>query len=932
MFKKTRICTGLALAFGSGMFVGATPAIAQDAPQRVEITGSSIKRTELEGALPVQVITREEISRSGVINTEQLMLTISSNSSLGGLSVTQGAGNSIYGRSEVSLRGLGSERTLVLVNGRRIAAFAGGGGTAVNVNAIPLAAIERVEVLTDGASSVYGSDAVGGVINFILAKNVTGITGDFTYGTPTRSGGGQNTKVGIVGGIGDMTDDKYNVTLSASHENEKQLKATDREFAKTGNVPPYLVAGATGQGNIEGGYKVGTGSASAGTWVEGSRLTGFGTSPGAGYGNPLAAKDLCSDIKMFKNPTNTSKGAPYCAYDSAQDVMLVPDRESTGITVNGAWHLSEAVELFGDVLYSKNTVTQRIQPSPVRRSFLTPADTKFQEQGIDPVLLIFPSNPNYKTAADYLNAQFPGSAIVGQPLAITSRVFDFGLRTSKDTSEQTRFTGGLRGTMAGQDYEVGYSHNESKLEGSVIDGYFSQVAYAKVVQGSNDWNPWSLTQSDAFNSQLPAAKYVGPTLNSKSKSDVFDGKLTGDVIKLPAGMLQYAAGMQYRKEKYINSPAPALETGDIAGLGGGVPAVDKSRNVTAFFGELNVPVVKGLDLGVAARNDDYSDVGRSNTYKGNVRWQPINMVLLRASLGTGFRAPTLEDLYRPQTVGTSAQFNDPAFPDVKNLQVPELSGGNPDLKAETSKQNSIGIVFAPNSNSSIGLDFWHIKIDGILSTPSTQEIVTRYRQGDSAYKGLVTLTADGQVDQTKAILANVGSADVDGVDLSASYRQNLGPGNLGLAINGTYMQKYNQTTPGGVTSHKVGTMVDENGDPVLDADSGGVVLRWKHYMTATWTQGDWGVTLAQNYYRGYETGRRQIDGERNFVPSQAIYDAQVAWGGIKDMKVSLGIKNLFDKNPPIYVPVSNQFQAGYDVSQYDARSRYVYLSASYKFF
>lgn len=933
MLKKTKLCSGLALAFGSGLMAGSVPVYAQEV-QRIEITGSAIKRlVDTEGALPVQVITREDISRSGAINTEQLMQQISANSSLGGLSVTQGAGLSTYGRAEVSLRGVGSERTLVLVNGRRVAAFAGGGGTAVNVNAIPLAAIERVEVLTDGASAVYGSDAVGGVINFILAKNVTGLTGEAYYGTPTRSGGGQSTKLSVVGGFGDMGKDRFNVTLSAMYEKEDEILATDREYAKTGNVYPYLVAGATGLGNIEGGFIPGTGSAANGTWKEGTRMPGFGNSPGAGYGNPLAKTDQCTSIKMFKNPTNTSKGAPFCAYDSAQDVRLIPDRVSSGLTANAAWALTDAVELFGDALWSENKVTQRFQPSPVRRSFLTPADSRFQTDGVDPALLIYPTNPNYKIAADYLNAQFPGNTIVGNPLAITSRVFDFGPRTSEDTSQQTRITAGLRGTIANQDYELAYSHNESKLEGRVIDGYFSQVDYAKVVQGSNDWNPWSLTQTDAFNAQLPAAKYVGPTLNSKSASDVVDAKLTGDAFKLPAGMMQYAAGLQFRKEEYKNEPAPALESGDIAGLGGGVPPVDQSRDIKAAFGELNIPVIKGLDFGVALRYDDYSDVGNETTYKGSARWQPNKTVLLRGSFGTGFRAPTLEDLYRPQTVGTSAQFTDPAFPNNPNLQVPELGGGNPDLQPETSKQNSIGIVLSPIDNLSFGVDYWRIKINGILATPSTQEIVTNFRKGDPAYAGLVVLTPSGEVELTKAVIANVGSADVAGYDVSAQYLYNFGsPGRLRVNFNGTYMDKFDQTSPGGTISQKVGTLVDANGDPVLDADTGGVVLRWKHYLSATWLTGPWSTTLANNFYDGYETGRRQLDGERHFVGSVATWDAQLMYTGFKNLRLSLGVRNMFDKDPPLFIPVSNQFQAGYDVTQYDARSRFVYLSAAYKFF
>ena len=953
MFRRTKVCSGLMLAFGGTLALSTAPVFAQQQLERVEITGSSIKRVEAEGALPVQVISREEISRSGVTSVEQLLNAISATSTSGGLTTTLGAGLSTYGRSEVSLRGIGSERTLVLVNGRRLAAFAGGGGAAINISAIPFGAIERVEILKDGASSVYGSDAMAGVVNFILSKDYQGIGLDATYGTPSRSGGGQNTKVGIVGGFGDLTKDRFNVTLSASLEKEKQLEAKDRAFAKTGNVYPHLVSGATGLGNIEGGYTPGTGSVAAGNWVQGTRQAGFGNSPGAGFGNPLAASNTCESINMFRNPTPTSKQLPFCAFDSAAFIGgLIPERESKSLSANFALKLSDAAELFGDALYSKNTVTQRIQPSPVRRSFLTPADSQFQLQGVDPALLIFSTNPNYAIARNYLlnlpplsadatpaqqaayaTAVTQAAAIANgnQPLAITSRVFDFGPRTSEDTSEQTRFVGGVRGALFGQDYEAAFSRNESKLAGSVIDGYFSQVAYARIVQGSNDWNPWSLTQSAAFNAQLPAAKYVGPTLNAKSTSNVVDAKVSGDLFKMPEGASQYAAGVQYRQESYVTSPAPALESGDIAGLGGGVAAVDRSRKIGSIFGELNLPIIKGLEGNVSSRFDKYNDVGDSNTYKASVRWQPMSAFLVRGSLGTGFRAPTLSDVWTPQTVGTSAQFTDPAFPATPNLQVPELSGGNPNVKPETSTQSSIGLVFSPSASFTVGIDYWNSEIKKIISTPSTQEIVTRFRAGDSAYAGLVTLTPAGEVEQTKSILANVGSAKVSGVDLSLNFREAVPGGRLDVSLNGTYMIKFDQTTPGGTISHKVGTIVDPNGDPVLDADTGGVVLRWKHVLSGTYSSGPWAFTLVQNYRTGYEAGLRQLDGVRHFVPAEAIFDAQIAFTGVKNLKLALGVKNLFDKDPPLFVPVSNQFQAGYDVTQYDARARFIYGTVGYKF-
>ena len=933
MFKRSKVSLAAALTLGG---IIAAPVMAQDASQRVEITGSAIKRVDAEGALPITVITRADIARSGVVSTEELLNTVGAISSIGAVSNATGAGSSTAGRSTASLRGLSGQRTLVLVNGRRLSEsiVAGTVSGMVNINNIPLAAIERVEVLKDGASSIYGSEALAGVINFILTKDFRGVELGVSGGTPSRRGGGQTRKGTVVAGFGDLTTDRFNITASLSAEREEKLFAKDREFAKTGNVPPFIVAGATGQGNIEGGYNPGTGAPflaadEAKTGNTPGRQAGFGGSPGSGFGNPLAALDKCADINMFKNLKPTSKGAPYCTFDSNSFVGLVPERETVNLTLNGAFRISNALELFGDVLHSENTQTQRFQPSPVRRSFLA-TDDEFAKQGVPPALLISPTNPNYKIAADYLTAQGFGS-LVGKTLAITSRVFDFGPRTSKDITTQDRIVLGLRGEVLGQNYELAYSDNKYSLKGSVPDGYFSQVGYAKAVQASNEWNPWSLTQTAAFNASIAPAKYTGATLDGSTTSKVVDAKLTGDVFSLPAGMVNYALGAQFRKEAYQSRPSAALFSGDIAGLGGAQAPVDRNREIKSLLGELVIPIIKSLEGNVAVRHDNYNDVGSSDTYKASLRWQPIKNVVLRGGTGTGFRAPSLVELWVPQTVGASAQFTDPKFPDNPNLQVNELTGGNPLLKPEKSRQSSLGIVFSPIESVTVSADYWKIDVNGIITTPSTQEIVTRFRLGDPAYAGLVILDGSGNVDQTKSINANVGSAKLEGIDIDANAKFNLGGSRLDINLSGTYFIKFDQTSPSGAISHKVGTMVESDGTPVLEADGGGVVLRWKHKLSGTWSVGSWAFTLSQNFYKGYRTGDRQVDGVPNFVGDQALYDLQVGYTGIKNLRLAIGAKNIFDKNPPIFVPVSNQFQAGYDVSQYDPRARFVYGSVNYKF-
>jgi len=958
-------------AFAASFAAASAPALAQDsvaseAPvavpkpnavelEKVQITGSRIKRIDAEGALPVTTITRAQIDRAGYKSTEELLAALPVTSALGGTQLSTGAGSSTYGNATVSLRGLDADRTLVLINGRRLAPQAGASGVAINVNTIPLAAIERVEVLKDGASSAYGSDAVAGVVNFILKKNYSGLEASGEYGKPTRDGGGKNTRFSLTGGYGDIAKDRFNVLGSMSFEDSTALYGRDREFASTAVRLPFFSGAATGQGNIEGSYTPGTGVPGPETGTPGP---GFGRSPASGFGNPLAANGTCSTIRMYLNPTPTSKGAPYCTYDSAPDVGLLPDRQLINFVGSGTFQLAADHQLYADALYGVSEVKQAIQPSPLRRSFMT-TDTLFNDLGVDPVLLIRPSNPNYAIAASYLQAQADAAtaagdtatadaynALLGQPLAVTARVFDFGPRTVKDKSTQQRFTLGARGTLIGShDYDVYIAHNQSELKGRTVAGYFSQVAFATVVsQPDSDYNPWSLNQSATFKQRLADsnAAYVGPTLSAKTSTDVIEGTLNGDVFAAPAGMIQYAAGTQYRRETYVLDPSAALGTGDISGLGGATPPLDKSRGVTAVYGELSVPLLKNapfaksLELSVGGRQDHYEQVGNSFTYKANLALRPNDEVLIRGGVGTGFRAPSLVELFFPQTLGSSEAFDDPAT-GATDLQVNAITGGNEDLKPEKSRQNSFGVVWQPVSSFNISLDRWNLKINRAINSPSTQLVVSRFRAGDPLYPESVVLADDGDpntvddIESVKVVTANGGELDISGYDLGAGYRIRDGVGSLEFNYNGTYLSKFTETSISGEKSQKVATTVDALGNPVIGAEGGGVAIRYKHILSATYSLPVWSATVTQNYYSGYEDGH-DLDDNRHFIGGQQLYDLTVAYKGIKNTKVGLGVKNVFDTEPPLFIPVSNQFQNGYDASLEDPRRRFVFVNATYKFF
>jgi iron complex outermembrane recepter protein len=941
--SRAGLVSDRALLFAVGL-LAASAAFAQQksaAPavtlEEIVVTGSSIKGIDVETALPVSVMSSVEIEQSGVVNLEQLVNKISSVSSLGAVRGSDLAGVETYGISSVSLRGLGSARTLVLVNGHRVAPFAGPalGGGGVDINSIPLSAISRVEVLRDGASSVYGSDAVAGVINFILKSDFTGAQFGVDLGKPTQSGGGNANRYELMLGMGEPGD-KYNVMFAGSMQFESSLFAKARPYSSTGNLFPYFTNAATPSGRIEGiwipgGTYPGTNSRSA------TNPNGITTS---GYGNPAAAGTAglsCSTINMFlvAKPGGAFNDAPNCNFDSAPFVSLFPKTERDNAYVSGKVELSDSMRLHGEASYSRTVVQEAIQPAPDRIAFME-GDTAFAGSGVDPALIIYPSNPAYTSiVVPYLTSKGANYApMIGQPLAVTVRSFLIGPRTEHDTNTQYRALVGLEGTALKWDYNANVSYSQSKVEGSLIDGFFSLLGLAKVLNNpANNWNPWAAggVQPAAITSQLQGTKYIGPTITGTSDLTSFDASASRGIGQLSGGAAQVAVGVNVRRESYKTAVPPILGSGDIAGLGGATPPVDASRNASAVFTEFNLPVLEQLTMNLSGRFDHYGDVGNTTNGKASVRWQPIKQVLLRGAYGTGFRAPSLIDLHRPQTLGTSEQFVDPAFPQQGLIQANAEVGGNPNLKPEKSKQYSFGVVLSPTSQVQLTVDYFHIAIDKYITNPSALALVVATRAGTPLYgPNDVIFAPDGTVDTVNQTLRNAASATVQGVDAGLSWKDTFPFGKLAFDINGTYMEKYDLRTLADVQGN-IGTIVKPNGVPLdLAVFTTGVVNRWKHSASGNWSTGDWSTTASWDFYTGYRDAN-DLNGNPHFVPSQSIFGANVAYTGIKGANIAIGATNLFNTQPPLFIGNGVQFQYGYDIAMYDPHGRFVYLRASYKF-
>ena len=436
--------------------------------------------------------------------------------------------------------------------------------------------------------------------------------------------------------------------------------------------------------------------------------------------------------------------------------------------------------------------------------------------------------------------------------------------------------------------------------------------------------------------QLQATNFVGEVFSGKSSNQGVQGKISGEIYTLPAGPLALAVGAEARKEKLDETPAPVLSTGDLSGFGGNIRAVSGNRDVKAAYAELNVPVIRRVELNLAVRTDDYSDFGRTTNPKFALRFQPTSQVLLRSSYGKGFLAPSLFQLFSPRIGAVSPSgVSDPIRCPVTHdngidciTQFPITFGGNPNLQPETSEQFTFGIVIEPVPAFSIAADYFKIRLNQTV----TNGVPIATILGDLAtYGNLVTRGAPtpgfpnlpGPITNINQQFVNLGAVHIEGIDVEANYRwPRQSWGRVRASISGTY---YIRNDAQNLDGTYTGFVANQFGSPVT-----GVLPRWKHYATLTLDTGPWSFTVANTYQSSYVDVNTDLDGNERRVSSMSLFDVQGQYMGFRNLTLTLGVKNVLDTNPP----ATNQrisFQAGYDPQYYDARARFVYGQVRYAF-
>ncbi|MEJ6000802.1 TonB-dependent receptor domain-containing protein [Paucibacter soli] len=949
MFKTNPIALAAWLALAAG-----APALAQSSQQatleRVEVTGSSIKRIASEGALPVQTLTRGDIERSGATSAEELIQGLPS---MQGFQTSSASvnGDGPGGVQNASLHSIGASYTLVLLNGRRLASYSA--GSAVNLSSIPLSAVERVEVLTDGASALYGSDAVAGVVNFILRKNQTDFSVSASINSPQKKGG-RSGSFALSKGFGDLEKDGFNVLLSYARDEQKELNAADRDFGKSGIVP------FTHEGKAYSLYE------SARNTTPASVTLGLKT-PVTGPNNASVSAITFSPnyLKDGKCASNTVLTTVLldkaCQFDYASTVQLVPISKRDSLFLSGNWRIGKDTNLFMEGVASKFSLKERHAPvaqaiglnlaDPLYASYVAPYLAQF---GIDPV------NVNKATT--------------------NNRFVDAGGRSDLFETQARHLAVGIEGVLRDFDYTLSYVHSTSTQDTMYDGGYMRKSCYNDLL-AAGKYNPFAASGGNTALLAPCVLKEWNQTI--ATKLDIVSARASGELFKAPGGAAMLGAGLDYTKQGYDYTPSAlamgpnSLHSGTDAvfGRGTGALPVGANRKNWGAFAELMVPLHKTLEASAALRYDDYTAVrnrfvfdldgklqapatqGNASskaTYKLAMRYRPIDALMVRASYGTGFKVPNMDLITQAISGGSNTSGSYPCpvkAPDPRAVncegttQYDLLSGGNPltganGLKPEESRNMTLGLRVEPTRELTAGLDYWSVKMKNqIVGLPESAPFTN-----PAAYDNLIRTVYDAARGSDKlAVLLpnfNLGRSTYSGIDWDASLHTTTALGRLTVGWSGTYMLKAESDDGTGKIEVSLGR---------FDAYNSAVSRVIQRVTANLQTGGMFSHTLAWNWRSGYHDavqdagdGKvRSVNADGSLgayasivrdVQAYSTFDWQTRANVAKGITVTLGIKNLLDEAPPLSIRTSGGGnQIGYDGRYASPLGRQFYLSGSFSY-
>ena len=908
--------------------------------EEVVVTGSSIKRIEGEGALPVQIFAEEDIQRSGATSVTDFVQQIPAMQGFFHIADSVGGGGG--GVTTASLHDVGSQYTLVMLNGHRVAPS--DSGTTIDLNSIPLAAIQRIEVLTDGASSLYGADAIAGVVNFILKSGESPLTLNTRYSVP-EAAGGVSHNASLTKGWGDLNVDGYEAFVALSYDKQEQLAARQRDFASTG-----LISGTFG----DLAYDFFNGSSRSvppNVDVRGPAIGGY--RPDGSAINSISFSPYREDTGTCP-PDHVAIGRQ-CFFDYTTTVLIAPQVERKAVYATGKKNLrNDDWSVFGEVAFTDAAVIARIAPYPAEFGMGT--DHPYYEEYIEP----------YLTVAQRAIMTAPTCTSTTCLVNVKYRLYDMGNRTYEYATEATHMVGGVTGKAAGWDITASMTVSVQDQSQNYLAGFPLDAAFNEALD-SGAIDPFPYVRSTMPREMITALRdtgYVGNYNTNQIRMRGWEVNAQRALFSFPGGDSVISFGGDLRQNSYRQTANDAVAHAEIL-FDDVQPEFALERDGWGAYAEFFAPVAENFEATASLRYDSmggtfnqiagetYGSTETATTYKIGGKWQAHPTVAVRASYGTGFRLATMRQIGQPQidwgvTSGTyTCPFNagyDPlgyfaaGYICATGLQFEAYQGGNPGLTPEESKQYNVGVIWQPIDQFSMGLNYWSVELDDAVTSVSESLIL----ENPATYLDLYTTKYKPSNGLTYVAIVfapiNIGKLQNEGVDWDFTYRHDLGFGSIRGTLAGTHLMKSRYTLPG--TADMWTTSLDQFGanDAVSFKDivNAQVVLShgdFEHTLSANWRNG-----YKDQFYTAeddcvfYDPNTFDCADGRLDVKQHYTFDWRTSWSPMDNVNVVLGIQNLFDKDPPLSLRVNGAgHQLGYDPRYADPYGRTFVVNVSYQY-
>ncbi|MFC4819650.1 TonB-dependent receptor domain-containing protein [Dokdonella ginsengisoli] len=916
--------------------------------QPIEVVGSHIRRIDVETRHPLLTIERAELLRTGLTDVADILQTITAN----GQTQNRNINNGGTGELRVNLRSLGSHRTLVLVNGQRWAAALDGG---VDLSAIPLALVERVEVLKDGASAIYGSDAIAGVINIVTRRDFDGAELGAYVGQYDQDDGLRRSYDLSFG----RASDGWSAAMGLEYERYDPVLAGNREIS--GTPLPDLPAAATG-----------------------SSATPYTSLTLAG-GGPLRLIDGRSgtspdDFRPFDSRRDNYN------YQSTTYLQTPAGRKAA--FAQGRYEISPSLALVGDLLYNRRTSSQQLAP---------------------PVVLFSP----YASGPESLLSISPDNLYnpFGEPvIAAQRRLVEAGPRRFEQSVDTKRAHLGLDGlaSLAGREVAWGADFTWIRAdERSSTDPYFDNRALALAI------GPSFRDAAGAAHCGTPQAPvagcvpmdlfgppgsitpdmlaYIRRVTHASRRADLHDFNLhaSSTLFELPAGAVAVAAGLEHRRERGEERIDALIRSGNANGSGGGsIEPTRGSDRVEEAYVELEVPLLKdlplarSLDVSLASRYSRYSQFGSTTNSQFGLRWKPFDDLLVRGNYSEGFRAPSLFELFAGAQVNTG-QFFDPCVAanesgpsvlarcralgvpaDVQDPQAVEVTvAGNPKLQPETATTRTLGLVYSPQwlEGLQASLDWYRIELRGSIQQVDAGSVLDDcYLRADRTACAQIRRGADGTLAGIVQMPRNLpGGLETEGFDFGALYRRPTAIGDFTLRWENSYVSYFGQIgQPDRLAPLADGSLAQGNAVGQNSA-AFGTVWRLRSVLALAWQRERWSASIAARYFSSIQEDCSGVlfyaqrigdpalrnlcsqpdriveqddsgigqPAPRNRVGSVTFFDLDLGWTAPWGGHVALGVRNAFDRGPPV------SYSAGFRgfFADYDLPGRFWYASYRQRF-